>query len=533
MPGEKEDPAMRAELRDSLEFLYADSQVGAKPCRAMSVDVARGGTASVHLLLGDVPEGAVLRLDVRRNGRPAGRGEWFRLIDVPVERNTGPVGFVEKTGQTNPHVARRAPFRVFDAMEPVGPTLKAVSPTMALRLHLPARGRPGRQDYVLEVRAGRESQVLAFSAQVHAAAVPPVGKESFPYTNWFSLDLMAQRHGLETWSPAHWRMIRRYAELMVHGRQNTFWIPLACIFDLEDGRPRLDGQRLNRIVDLFTQAGMHYIEGGHVASRTGGEWQAATFDMVFGKGVRATSPEGNAILARIARQLAGEIDRRGWRDRWLQHVTDEPTAANAADYRILTGMVRRHLPGLPILDATMEPTLAGSVDIWCPQAQEYQKHRATFEAARALGDRLWFYTCCFPGGPWLNRLLDMELLRPCLFGWAAARFDLQGFLHWGLNHYRPFQDPFRQSVVDHGGGNHLPAGDTHIVYPGESGPWSSLRLEAQREGFEDFELLRRLQQRDPRQARAVVRRALDGFDRYTKKTGTLRAARRALLQALD
>jgi hypothetical protein len=80
----------------------------------------------------------------------------------------------------------------------------------------------------------------------------------------------------------------------------------------------------------------------------------------------------------------------------------------------------------------------------------------------------------------------MELLRPALFGWAAARFGLDGFLHWGFNHYGRGQDPFQQSVVGHGGGNFLPAGDTHIVYPGTGGPWSSLRLEAQREGFEDY-----------------------------------------------
>jgi len=190
------------------------------------------------------------------------------------------------------------------------------------------------------------------------------------------------------------------------------------------------------------------------------------------------------------------------------------------------------MPGIPTLDATEDPTMAGSVDIWCPQVQEYQKHRDLFEGARDTGDRIWFYTCCFPGGPWLNRLLDEELLRPTLFGWAAALYDLHGYLHWGLNHYKPFQDPFEQSVVDHGGSNCLPPGDTHIVYPGKNGPWSSLRLEAQREGCEDYELLQALKARDPKKARTITRRAIRGFDQYTKKASTLRAARRALLEAL-
>lgn len=61
---------MRAELRDSLEFLYADSQIGKKPCHAATVDVARGGIASVHLLLDDAPVGKTVRLAVRLKGRP-------------------------------------------------------------------------------------------------------------------------------------------------------------------------------------------------------------------------------------------------------------------------------------------------------------------------------------------------------------------------------------------------------------------------------------------------------------------------------
>ncbi|MCC7406861.1 MAG: DUF4091 domain-containing protein, partial [Phycisphaeraceae bacterium] len=210
---------------------------------------------------------------------------------------------------------------------------------------------------------------------------------------------------------------------------------------------------------------------------------------------------------------------------------DEPIGANATDYRLIAGMVRRYMPGVPILDATMERELVGAVDCWCPQAQWYQKQREHFEEMKRLGDRVWFYTCCFPGGPWLNRLLDMELIRPALLGWAGALFGLDGFLHWGLNHYKPTQDPLKQSVVDHGGGSFLPGGDTHVVYPGTDGPWSSVRLEAQREGMEDYELLKMLGEHSPRKVEGVMRRVIQSFDQYTKDVGVLRAARQRLLKA--
>ncbi len=276
---------------------------------------------------------------------------------------------------------------------------------------------------------------------------------------------------------------------------------------------------------------MYYIEGGHPANRTGEDWDATTFEIKLTK-ERATSIEGNAALVHIARQVMAEIERNNWQDRWFQHVTDEPTDWNAVDYRILVGMVRKYMPGLPILDATQDLTIAGSVDIWCPQVQEYQQDRDAFESQRALGDKIRYYTCCFPGGPWLNRLLDMELLRPALLGWGGALYNLDGFLHWGLNHYRPEQNPFTQSVVQHGEHNSLPAGDTHIVYPGPDGPWSSLRLEAQREGFEDYELLRQLREQDPQAVEAIIHSVIRGFDDYTKDVAVFRNARKALLEAL-
>jgi hypothetical protein len=520
---------MRAELRDALDFLYTDSRLSDKPGKFPLVDTALGGTGSVNILAEGLTPGKPVRLSLLAGGRPVRGAAWFRLIDVPVEANTGGVGFIEKTDQPNPFVARRAPFRVFDAMEPVAGAVTPETPLLALRLHVPA-AKPGRRDFTIRLESGADRADLPFSLAVHPVRIPPTGPRSLPYTNWFNFDLMATRHGLEPWSEGHWRMIRRYAELMAHARQNTFWLPLGNLFSA-DPTPVLNRPRLRRLVKLFTDAGLHFIEGGHLANRTGNEWNAKTFSIVI-TNTPGTAPEGNAALANLASQLMDEIDRNGWRDRWIQHVTDEPTEANAVDYRILVGMVRRHMPGLPILDATMDPKLVGAVDIWCPQAQEYQAHREAFEAQRALGDRIWFYTCCFPGGPWLNRLMDMELLRPALFGWGAAKYRLDGFLHWGLNHYKDDQDPFKQNVVSHGGVNFLPAGDTHIVYPGKGGPWSSVRLEAQREGFEDYELLRLLQAKNPKKADALIAPVFQQFDRYTKDAGVLRAARRAVLKAL-
>ena len=154
---------------------------------------------------------------------------------------------------------------------------------------------------------------------------------------------------------------------------------------------------------------------------------------------------------------------------------------------------------------------------------------------RAAGERIWVYTCLVPGGPWLNRLLDMQRLRQTYIGWAAAKYDLSGFLHWGLNHYKA--DPFEHSVVDHPAqpntNNRLPAGDSHVVYPGEDGPWSSHRFEAHRIGLEDYELLMMLKAKDPATADAIIEKVFRAFDDFSINVAEYRQARRELLEALD
>jgi hypothetical protein len=60
-----------------------------------------------------------------------------------------------------------------------------------------------------------------------------------------------------------------------------------------------------------------------------------------------------------------------------------------------------------------------------------------------------------------------------------------------------------------------------------------VRFESQREGIEDLELLHRLEQENPRQASALVRTVIRGFDDYTKDVTLFRAARRKLLRMVS
>ena len=144
---------------------------------------------------------------------------------------------------------------------------------------------------------------------------------------------------------------------------------------------------------------------------------------------------------------------------------------------------------------------------------------------------MWTYVCCGPTGRYANRFIDQQTILPRLIFWIMARYGATGYLHWGYNWadgpvpemdatgFLPAQGPVQ-------------SGDVCVVYPGPHGPHDSIRWEQQREGVQDYELLRLLAAQDPRRADALAGRLVHGFEDYTTDPAAFRAARRALLRAV-
>jgi Glycoside hydrolase 123, catalytic domain len=511
--------------------------------RSHPTETGRGMESAIHIFV-QAADGETVEISVASTqaelAPPA--VSIARLHAVPVEENTGIVSRTELfDGETNPHVIRRAPFFVFDPIEPlpirsskssVGSSALAEQGGVAFRLSWTPESA-GDQQFVIRVQTPAGSEEFRWQVRVHDFELPTRKDWGFAYTNWFSPEQIATRHDLELWTPSYWVMLRRYADLMAHGGQDTFWLRWQDFFAQgAAGRWNLDHDRLERYVRTFLDAGFDWIEGAPIAYRPEGDWSRDWLELRFGK-LPATGKEGQEALRQVASQLRSAFRTNDWSRQWIQHIADEPTNVNAADYRKLSNLLRKHLPGVPIVEATMTRELTGAIDIWCPQVHKYQANRDFFLERQAAGDQVWTYTCLVPGGPWLNRLLDQERLRQVYLGWAGAHFDTQGFLHWGLNHYKA--DPFEQSVVDHPAQtntkNKLPAGDTHVIYPGKFMPLSSTRFEAHRIGLEDLAMLRALQSAHPERAAELITQVFRGYDDWEASVASYRATRAQLLIA--
>lgn len=144
---------------------------------------------------------------------------------------------------------------------------------------------------------------------------------------------------------------------------------------------------------------------------------------------------------------------------------------------------------------------------------------------------MWFYTCAFPAGPIMNRSMDLPLTASRAVLWMAALYRLSGFLHWGFNYYIG-NDIWHSACCPHKGAL-LPAGDAHIVYPGNYGPWRSMRFEAQRAGAEDYELLVQAAQINPEKTDQIIRSVCIDFRNYTREGKVLEEAKDRLLKLLE
>ena len=249
------------------------------------------------------------------------------------------------------------------------------------------------------------------------------------------------------------------------------------------------------------------------------------------------SYEGYCYLTQYLPALHDMLERNGWLDCFVMGVADEPNDLNCTEFRALCGLVHKIVPDIRLIDAMSYSNVHGALDIWVPLNMAYDQHTAELETLREDGGEIWHYVCCGPrSDDYLNRFMDYPLLSTRYLFWGNYRHSLTGYLHWAAVNYQPGQDPFRQNCPEHTNTDStifLPPGDTHLLYPGEKGPWLSARGETHRQGVEEYEMLTALAAKDKARADEICASVFRSFRDVEYDVMAFRAARRALLEALS
>ena len=109
------------------------------------------------------------------------------------------------------------------------------------------------------------------------------------------------------------------------------------------------------------------------------------------------------------------------------------------------------------------------------------------------------------------------------------KYNAIGYLHWGLNYWEKDQLNVDASR-DRG---RLPAGDNCIIYPGYRKLYSSIRFESMRDGIDDYQLLKMVEEKDSTKARGFANSLIIGFDQYDNSVTHFRKIRKQMLEFLS
>jgi len=215
-------------------------------------------------------------------------------------------------------------------------------------------------------------------------------------------------------------------------------------------------------------------------------------------GLKPFTPDWNDALQQAVRAFSKHIASRGWGDRFVYYISDEPHFDRpfVADQMVrLCALIHEAAPGMRIYSSTWRhcPAWDSSLNIW-GIGQHGSFPPETMEAVRRKGGRFWF--TCDGQMATDTPYLATERLLP----YYCHKYGVDGFEFWGVSwwthppHTTGWHAFIRQS--DDGSAHYwirYPNGDGYLTYPGPpgstNGPLSSIRLEQVREGLEDFEAM--------------------------------------------
>jgi hypothetical protein len=446
--------------------------------------------------------------------------EWIRLYQVGLV----PCGLPNWHGHDG-HVLRTAPGLFPDPLLPIPPQGLQLLPDQWRALWVEVDGSQtalpeGTHEIRLHLtQADRPLGEVIVTLDVLPAVLPP---QTLLHTQWFHTDCLAVHYGDDILSEGHWTRIAQYMDIAVRHGINTLLTPLFTPpLDTAVGaeRPtvqlvdvwqptdpagaisyRFGFERLNRWLALGDSLGVRIFELSHLFT----QWGAAhapkvvatqedgSSKRIFGWDTDATGPDYVAFLDAFLPELTAFLEKAGYKDRVLYHVSDEPSLEHVNAYQSAASLLHRHIGDAPVLDALSDFAFYEKGLVANPVPAN--NHIQPFLDA-GIPD-LWTYYCCGQNQRVSNRFFSMPSARNRILGMQLFKFKMAGFLHWGFNFWntrlsvRPV-DPFRET--DAGGA--FPGGDAFLVYPGAEGPIPSLRMKVLAEALQDLRALQALSEK--------------------------------------
>ena len=513
------------------EWVYPDSPVTCPEAKQTAVlHTARGTDVSFQILTdqmfscGDTAE-AQLSL--------AGCAVTLsRLIPAHVPENSGPKTLTTQNYEEVSHfVTRKAPFDVYEMTVPIGEG--AFDPCPAafyVRIDVERDAPVGCFAGTLTLKVNGEAVAIPITLHIHSAVIPPLSESKFHMINWIYYDTLARDHGAEPYSDRYMEILGAYLENQRDMRNDYLMIPSGEPVRDENGRViDFDFSHAKAVGALAKEYGFRYLLGGFVITWL--KWDSPDLYLLWEQETEVKSLEAYRQLKLYFTRAWECVKACGWEDCYMQCLMDEPQFANDSSYRIVGAICRKCMPGITVHDPVESYTLSGGLDVWVVKQAVYEKYPTEFRALQDMGEEIWIYTCGFPAGHTMNRVIDLPLAASRLPMWMCYKYGCPGFLHWGYHCHN--EEGHRDTCFRASRGRKFPAGNSFVVYNGDGKPWYSVRGHLQRRAACDYELLMLLDAHSREEALTVVESVCRRFDEYDPSPDALDEAHRVLLERLD
>lgn len=215
------------------------------------------------------------------------------------------------------------------------------------------------------------------------------------------------------------------------------------------------------------------------------------------------------------REIAQHFRKKGWFDRLMNYLWDEPKASSFSAMADLGRTVHRADPALQnLVTAPLHAEWSDFIDIWTPPINCFERkphqsdfcnpmvERAAYQPELSKGKRLWWYQACGSHGcdviggdyfrGWPSYMIDDAPVRNRIMEWLSWKYGMQGELYYSMDEaFMRKPDPWKDVNLYSGNG------DGTLFYPGRPQdvggtkqiPIESIRLKLIREGLEDYEYL--------------------------------------------
>ena len=517
---------MKYQVFSENEWVYPDSQITAE--NKAELFSARNADVSFQVLT-DLQLKGGEKIDVEFNCQGC-EAVVYQLLTARVTENSHVKSHTTMDYESVKHfVTRQAPFDVYEVTKPLddGETV-AERAAFYVRINVSENAPVGVKDTVLTIKIDGEALEIPVSIKIYNVKVPSLDKAEFHMVNWLYYTRIAENHKAEIGSDEYMKALDGYLENQIDMRNDYLMIPAGVPVRDESGKVvDFDFTNVEKVGNRALKWGFKYIMGGFVGRWN--PWDGPDLFLLWDMDTKVTSIEAYRQFKIYFARALECIERNGWQNNYMPCLVDEPQFPNSPAYRALSAICRKCLPGVIINDPVESTELSGAVDVWVVKQAIYEKYLEDYQKLQETGEEMWIYTCGFPAGKTMNRIIDLPLTVSRMPMWMCYKYNAPGFLHWGYHVHNP---EGRWDTNKHYPKNSHPAGNSFVVYLTEGNPWYSVRGHSQRTGAYDYELFNILGKTDKPKALALIDKVCRTFDDYEPSAELFDSVRRELLEAL-